>query len=87
MQAAIFLSAASFMLLIESLVLKDSNNDPVFTECSSISPEIEDEAMTSSLLNQAMEETAPVWINLATIYLFFCVCQILTVLFTDPAAM
>lgn len=70
-QAAIFLSAANLILLMESLVLKDSNNDPVLTEWRRISPEIEEEAITSSLLNQAMEETAPVWISLATIYLFF----------------
>jgi hypothetical protein len=87
-QEATFLSSAIQILLTASFpVFKLSMMVPVLTECKKISPLVLAEVITSSLLNQARLVTGAEWaLTFKYGSLGFLVFQILTVLFTDPAA-
>lgn len=73
-----------------NLLPRESLIAPVSTSCSRISPDVDDDAISYSLLIHPIEVTAPVCpfnLRIAYFYLLAFMSHILTVLFTDPAAM
>lgn len=72
-----------------SLLDKESLMAPVRTSCSKISPDVDPEAIISSLFIHPMEVTAPAWpfsFLIGYFYLLVFISQTLTVLLTEPAA-
>ena len=72
-----------------NLLDKESLMAPVSTSCSKMSPDVDPDAIISSLFTQPMEVTAPAWplsFLIGYFYLLVFISQTLTVLLTDPAA-